>query len=329
MCSIFGLLDYKGNLTPAERLRIIRSLSTAAEMRGTDATGIAYVQGGGIQIQKAPRPAHEMLYRIEPDARYIMGHTRMTTQGSEKKNYNNHPFQGKVGGVPFALAHNGVLYNDRELRRTRRLPHTKIETDSYVAVQLIEQQRELSAKSLKRMAEALHGSFTITVLDGENNLYLVKGNNPLAIYLFSKRGFYLYASTAEILDMALKALRLQKEFHANIKVSQGEIMKIDLDGNRTVSKFDDAALWRYDYYSRPYWTSQVSSKKFSEDSYLEEVVQYGLSRGVPESELNMLIDAGYDAFDIEELLFDHELRQCYISEIVEEQMYVPMACPFV
>ena len=121
MCSIFGLLDYKGNLTPEERLRIIRILSTAAEMRGTDATGIAYVKEGGMQIQKAPRPAHEMRYRIEPEARYIMGHTRMTTQGSEKKNYNNHPFQGKAGGVPFALAHNGVLYNDHELRRSRRL----------------------------------------------------------------------------------------------------------------------------------------------------------------------------------------------------------------
>lgn len=321
MCSIFGLLDYKGNLTPEERLRIIRILSTAAEMRGTDATGIAYVKEDVIQIQKAPRPAHEMRYRIAPEARYIMGHTRMTTQGSEKKNYNNHPFQGKVGGVPFALAHNGVLYNDYELRRTRRLPSTKIETDSYVAVQLIEQQRELSEKSLKRMAEALHGSFTITVLDGENNLYLVKGNNPLTIYLFPQRGFYLYASTAEILDLALKALGLQKVFCVSIKVSQGEIMKIDAAGKRTVSKFDDAALWMCDYYSRPYWTSSASSKKkFSEDSYMDEVIQYGLSRGVPESELNLLLDAGYDAFDIEELLFDPELRQCCIDEITGDQM---------
>lgn len=316
MCSAFGLLDYKGNLTPAERLRSIRILSTAAEMRGTDATGIAYAQGDGIRIQKAPRPAHEMRYRIDPDARYIMGHTRMTTQGSEKKNQNNHPFPGKAGGIPFALAHNGVLYNDHELPRTRRLPSTKVEPDSFVAVQLIEQQRELSFKSLKKMAEALRGSFTITVLDGENNLYLVKGNNPLSIYLFPQRGFYLYASTVEILDMALKALGMQTVFHANIKVSQGEIMKIDPEGNRMVSKFDDAALWMYDYYSRSYWTSPVNNKKkFSEDNYLEEVVQYGLSRSVPESELNLLIDAGYDAFDIEELLFDHELRSAALRKL--------------
>ena len=108
MCAIFGLLDYGGRLTPKERLDIVRALGKAAEVRGADASGIAYVQNGAIHIQKAPRPAHRMRWRIGPQARYIMGHTRMTTQGSEMKNYNNHPFSGRAGRMPFALAHNGV-----------------------------------------------------------------------------------------------------------------------------------------------------------------------------------------------------------------------------
>ena len=57
MCAVFGLLDFKGKLSPAERLRIFKALGGAAEVRGTDATGVAYVQNGIIQIQKAPRPA--------------------------------------------------------------------------------------------------------------------------------------------------------------------------------------------------------------------------------------------------------------------------------
>ena len=52
-----------------------------------------------------------------------------------------------------------------ELRKTEKLPATNIETDSYVAVQLIEKQQELSFDSLKYMAEQLEGSFTITVLN--------------------------------------------------------------------------------------------------------------------------------------------------------------------
>ena len=148
MCSVFGLLDFKGKLAPSERLRIFKALGVAAEVRGTDATGVAYVQNGTIQIQKAPRPAHKMSWRIALDARYIMGHTRMTTQGSERHNQNNHPFPGKAGKLHFALAHNGVLYNDDELRQRHKLPQTIIETDSYVAVQLLEREGDLSTQSL-------------------------------------------------------------------------------------------------------------------------------------------------------------------------------------
>ena len=318
MCAVFGLLDFEGKLTPSERLMIFKALSKAAESRGTDATGVAYVQNHSIQIQKAPRPAHKMRWQIAPESRYLMGHTRMTTQGSEKRNYNNHPFLGKAGQLPFALAHNGVLFNDFELQKTRRLPKTHIETDSYVAVQLIEQSGQLSIKSLKQMAEALDGSFTITVLDA-NNLYLVKRNNPLTLYLFPDLGFYLYASTEEILDNVLDKLKLSQELKTEIIIHQGDILKIDSHGRRTLSKFDDAKLCMRDYcryYGLADWYWPTAPEKEEESDYLDEVVNYGLSRGVPERELRLLVDAGYDAFDLEELLFDPHLRQSCVQEIL-------------
>ena len=277
------------------------------------------MQNHSIQIQKAPRPAHRMKWRISPDARYLMGHTRMTTQGSEKKNYNNHPFLGKAGQAPFALAHNGVLFNDFELRRTHRLPKTHIETDSYVAVQLIEQSGSLSFKSLKQMAETLDGSFTITVLDGDNNLYLIKGNNPLALYLFPSLGIYLYASTKEILDNALAKLKLSQEPKAEIAIHQGDITKINSRGKRSLSRFDDAKLCMRDYcryYGLADWYWPTASEKEEESSYLEEVVSYGMSHGIPERELRLLIDAGYDALDLEELIYDPELRKVCLRDIL-------------
>ena len=319
MCAVFGLLDFEGNLTASERLMIFKALGKAAESRGTDATGVAYVQNGAIQIQKAPRPAHKMKWRISPDARYLMGHTRMTTQGSEKKNYNNHPFFGKAGQMPFALAHNGVLFNDFALRRTLRLSKTNIETDSYVAVQLIEQSGSLSFKSLKHMAEALDGSFTITVLDDNNDLYLVKGNNPLSLYLFPNLGIYLYASTKEILDNTLDKLELSQEPKAEIIVHQGDILKIDSRGKRSLSRFDDTKLCMRDYcryYGLADWYWPAASEKEEESTYLDEVVSYGMSHGIPERELRLLVDAGYDAFDLEELLFDPHLRQSCVQEIL-------------
>ena len=82
------------------------------------------------------------------------------------------------------LAHNGVLYNDAELKTKYHLPKTQIETDSYVAVQLLEQEKQLHAESIKKVAELVNGSFVFTILRNDNTLFLVKGNNPLTLYHF-------------------------------------------------------------------------------------------------------------------------------------------------
>jgi len=170
MCCLFGMIDLNHTFTRKQKYRILRILSTACEARGTDASGVAYNSHGRLQIYKRPVPAHQLQLRIPDDAAVVMGHTRMTTQGCEALNWNNHPFRGVVNGQPFALAHNGVLRNDKQLRTTQNLPATNIETDSFIAVPLIQKYGALSLDSLKNMAEQLEGSFSFTVLDSKNNL---------------------------------------------------------------------------------------------------------------------------------------------------------------
>ena len=55
MCAIFGLLDFRGKLNPAQRRAIFRELANAAQIRGTDASGIAYVQNGAITNSESPQ----------------------------------------------------------------------------------------------------------------------------------------------------------------------------------------------------------------------------------------------------------------------------------
>ena len=112
MCCLYGLLDGQNRLSGADKSRILWVLGQECEIRGTDATGIAYNSGGKLRIFKRPVPAHELRLRIPDEAQVMMGHTRMTTQGSERYNHNNHPFPGRAGTMDFALCHNGVLYND-------------------------------------------------------------------------------------------------------------------------------------------------------------------------------------------------------------------------
>lgn len=164
MCALFGLIDYGNKFLARQRAKIISVLSKECEVRGTDATGIAYNSNGKLHIFKRAVPAHKMRFRLPENANIIMGHTRMTTQGSETFNYNNHPFFGAINGTTFALAHNGVLSNDKLLRRTENLPETHIQTDSYVAVQLIEKENILNLESLKNMAEKPRVRFAIRFL---------------------------------------------------------------------------------------------------------------------------------------------------------------------
>ena len=144
MCSLFGLIDFKECLSTHTKNKILNTLARECQVRGTDATGIAYNFNDRLRIYKRPIPARKMKIHIPHGINVVMGHTRMTTQGNAQFNQNNHPFLGKVDGNSFALAHNGVLWNDKELRIAENLPLTSVETDSYVAVQLLEKNKALS-----------------------------------------------------------------------------------------------------------------------------------------------------------------------------------------
>lgn len=237
MCSLFGIIDCGSSLTGRQRAGIVSILAAECEERGVDAAGIAYNAGGHLHIIKRPVPAHALRIRLPSEACVIMGHTRMTTKGSAKKNYNNHPFPGKTPDGAFALAHNGILYNDMLLRKRLPLPYTKIETDSYVAVQLLEQKKTLDFASLKYMAEQVEGSLTFTVLDQRNHLYIVKGINPFCMYYFPKTRLFLYASTEEILFRALGQMQFCFGPIQRIVPKAGEIIKISTKGKLSKSVF--------------------------------------------------------------------------------------------
>lgn len=305
MCAIFGLLDYKGSLKPVQKLHIIQALGEAAEVRGIDATGIAFFQRKKLSIQKAPKPAHKMKYRIPAEARYIMGHTRMTTQGTAKRNYNNHPFSGKAGKQQFALAHNGILYNDQYLRKFCKLPETAIETDSYVAVQLIEQEKEVSFASISKMAGMLEGHFTFTILDQNNNLYFVKGENPLTIYQYPDLGLYLYASTPTILENALAELGMEKLTPEVIEPWDGDVLKIDQHGETTSSQF----VLREEFPSRMSYPTRryLIPYRHSQQEYIENLKAVAWVYGYDPAQIDALFADGFSEEDIEEMFYGYEL----------------------
>lgn len=163
MCGIFEFSSYAEE-AKTDLATLLNELASESSVRGTDACGIAYHHKNRIVIDKAPKAAYAVTFKPPKEVSAIIGHTRHATHGLAKKNYNNHPFYGKAGGTKFALTHNGVLYNMDDLKKQYRLPKSKIETDSYIAVQLIEQQKLLDENSLRFMAETVSGTFRLSCL---------------------------------------------------------------------------------------------------------------------------------------------------------------------
>lgn len=294
MCAVFGLIDYKHRLSTKVKEKILKVLSKECEVRGTDATGYAFNNGNKLTIFKRPLPAHKLKLRLPDNVNVIMGHTRMTTQGNQLLNYNNHPFSGTAGLQQFALAHNGVLSNDYLLHRNKEIPDTVIETDSYAAVQLIEKEKHLGFDSIRIMAETLKGSFVFTILDDEDSVYFVRGSNPLTIYDFYNDGFYLYASTKDILANTMKKLGMSKRPKCEIEIKEGDILKIDCFGETEKSFFDidDWNDWYFSYF------------RGRKNTALDDLYDIAWSFGVDEDCIDLLYSYGYTSDEIEELLYD-------------------------
>ncbi len=315
MCALFGWLDYK-HIVPYKVLKkLTQALANAAEERGTDAAGIAYIRDKRVTIYKRPKPAHKIHFNAPNGTTAIMGHTRLTTQGNQKFNQNNHPFPGHAD-KEFAFAHNGVLYNDEELRKEKNLPATHIETDSYVAVQLIEQQKKLDFNSLKNMAETVQGNFTFTIIDEDNSLYIIKGSNPMCLLYFEMLGLYVYASTESIMKNALKKVGLHKFPYTKIEIIHGDIIKIDNNGIISRSEFENKEDFRYTSFMRYYdW----------EDDYYNQHEQLLLDMcncyGVDEEDIIMLLDYGYTADEIEDMLCDYSLITDTVKAVKGEEDY--------
>ena len=312
MCCLFGLIDYRDKLTRRQKSAMIHALAESGEERGTDATGIAYVGQNGISIYKQPKPAHRVPLRVPSYARSIIGHTRMATQGSAKLSCNNHPFHGTAGKDSFALAHNGVIWNDLSLRRELKLPDTEVETDSYIAVQLLEQQKALNFDSLRTMAEALRGTYTFTILDDLERVWFVRGNNPLCLYEYTDHGFCLYASTKMILDSAAEKLGIQKLPHREIPIEEGEMLLMTPNGGIVRDYFKVPSLYSCSY-GRPYsWGNSFEPAELN-DEY-KRYIEFGRRYGVSELEMEMLLDMGMDGMELEMAIYDEEYRHACLEE---------------
>ena len=152
MCAVFGFLDYKGKVSNAVLKKLIHYLSIAAEVRGTDATGIATSGTAAWSPTKSPS-------RLTRSSSSFPG-TRERSSGTPGSRHRQREAKLQQPPVRGTLWQRGVrprpqrrAVQRQELRREQHLPPTSIETDSYVAVQLLEQGQQLDKENIRRTVD--------------------------------------------------------------------------------------------------------------------------------------------------------------------------------
>ena len=103
----------------SEMKELINRLSVESEVRGKDATGIAYVKHGELKVFKRAKPAHKVRLYVPEDTVIFTGHTRMTTQGDARYIYNNHPFTGKTADTTVCFTTTASLQSLNICRKAR------------------------------------------------------------------------------------------------------------------------------------------------------------------------------------------------------------------
>lgn len=225
MCGIFGFLDYKHQIGNDDKNYILRKLAFFSQLRGIDAIGYACTDGEHLSISKRNGPAYKYNYSLQMNSSAAIGHCRLSTSRSDKSNRNNHPFKGNLKRE-FALIHNGMVFNHKQIKRKYNLPESRIITDSYVLAQLLEKHNMgLNHNAIKYTMKDLKGTFAVAILDTNGTLFLIKKGSPLYCIKIAELGIYIFSSRKIIMTLALFGF-LRKYNYKEVKIAKNEAVCI-------------------------------------------------------------------------------------------------------
>lgn len=178
MCGIIG---YVGR---SDATGILIKGLKGLEYRGYDSGGIGVLNGGDLRVVKAAgeiRNLEEKLRGYEIRGSLGIGHTRWATHGAANET-NAHP----QVSAHFAVVHNGIIENYREIRESLILNGASFEsdTDTEVIPKLLELNYNGDAEeAIRKTLPLLKGSYALGILctDDANTLYCAKKGSPLII----------------------------------------------------------------------------------------------------------------------------------------------------
>ena len=185
-----GIVAFKGNKEKTSK--VIFDGLKLLEYRGYDSCGIGVIDNDEIKTFKwkgRVRKTEKRFSESNIKSSIAIGHTRWATHG-EPNDINSHPIKSFNG--EFAIVHNGIIENYRELKKVliEKGYEFFTETDTEVLINFIElcvsDSKNLD-KGISYALSKLEGAFGIVLIKKSNSeiMYAARKGSPLA---FGKKG---------------------------------------------------------------------------------------------------------------------------------------------
>jgi len=240
MCGIVG---YTGK---RRAVFILLEALERLEYRGYDSSGVALLEDGRIFVDKKVGKIRELIKSLwgrELHATTGIGHTRWATHGGVCE-LNAHPHTDSQG--KFALVHNGIIENYRELREyllSRGVKYVS-ETDTEAIVHLISLNYEGDLlKAVLKVLSMLKGAYAFAVISSmePNRIVGVRYGSPLVVGLGEGENF-VASDIPALLPFTKKVIPLEDgeiadltpdgvsiyDFEGNLKVKESITVQWDL-----------------------------------------------------------------------------------------------------
>ena len=236
-----GIVAYKGDKNKTSK--IIFDGLKLLEYRGYDSCGIGVIHDNMIKAFKwkgRVKKTEEKFKKAKIYSPISIGHTRWATHG-EPSDVNAHPIISY--NKEFAIVHNGIIENYKELKKILLEKGYKFytDTDTEVLVNFIELcviNSKSVDKGLTYALSKLEGAFGIVLIKRDNPdlMYAARKGSPLA---FGKKGneFFIASDATPIIEYTKKIIYLDNGHLLKIEGSEFDILDFNL--NKIPKKFKE------------------------------------------------------------------------------------------
>ena len=183
------------------------------EYRGYDSSGIAIIQNGRLDVEKAEGKLCNLQEKIKDlplNSNIGIGHTRWATHG-RPSDANAHPHTSQNG--KFAVVHNGIVENYLTLKETYLAgEHFTSETDTEVVAHLLEKFYNGSfEETVVKVLDVLEGAYALVMVcaDEPDKIIACRKDSPMVLGVGDGESF-IASDVPALLAYTRKCMYIEK-----------------------------------------------------------------------------------------------------------------------